>query len=106
MAGEIIVFVTCPSQDAVRIATQIVESKLAACVNVLPEIQSIYRWQGEVCRDTETLLLIKSNREIWDRLEKRLRELHSYDVPEMICVPIENGHGPYLEWLNAQVDDS
>lgn len=103
MADEVVVMVTCPASEAVYLSTQLVEDKLAACVNILPEVQSVYRWKGEVCRETETLLLIKTNRKMWDELERRLRELHSYEVPEIICVPIEEGHQPYLDWLNSEL---
>jgi periplasmic divalent cation tolerance protein len=103
VSEEILVFTTCQAKDAVLLATQLVDDKLAACVNILPEIQAVYRWKGEICRETETLLLIKSSRKIWKELEKRLRELHSYEVPEIICVPIEEGYQPYLDWLNSQL---
>ena len=98
-----IVLVTCPPQEADRLASDLVTEKLAACVNVIPAISSTYRWQGAVTTDTESLLIIKSHKAFWERLERRIKELHSYDVPEMLCFPIESGHTPYLKWLNGQL---
>jgi periplasmic divalent cation tolerance protein len=103
MPQEVVVWVTCPAAKAEAIASGLVEEGLAACVNILPGITSIFRWQGKICRDQETLLFIKTNRNLWDRLEKRIRELHSYEVPEIICLPIDGGHQPYLDWLNSSI---
>jgi periplasmic divalent cation tolerance protein len=106
MPGEVVIFVTCPASESERIATQLVEDKLVACVNIVPGVTSVYRWQGEICRDQESILIIKSNKNLWDKLEPRIRELHTYDVPEIICIPIELGHKPYLDWLNCQLGDA
>ncbi|MBS2000852.1 MAG: divalent-cation tolerance protein CutA [Candidatus Obscuribacterales bacterium] len=103
MPGEIIVLVTCQPDDASKLATDLVSERLAACVNVLPGVTSIYRWQDKVEKDSETLLLIKSHRDLFNRLEARIKELHKYDVPEILSLPIEAGHGPYMNWLNAQL---
>jgi periplasmic divalent cation tolerance protein len=104
MSGEIIVLVTSPQQDlSEAIAHHLVEEGLAACVNVVPGITSIYKWQNEVQKETEQLLVIKSHERLWESLEKRIKELHSYDVPEIVSVPLQNGFQPYLEWMNANL---
>ncbi len=104
MAGEIIVLVTCKPDDANKLASDLVTEKLAACVNVVKEVVSTYRFQDEVTSDTESLLIIKTHKDLWSRLEARIKELHTYDVPEIVSLPIEAGHPPYLNWLNAQLD--
>lgn len=103
MAKELVIFVTCPPSAAETIALPLVDEGLAACVNIVPAITSLFRWQGQICREQEMLLVIKSTENLWSLLEKRIRELHSYEIPEIICVPIEKGHKPYLDWLNSQV---
>jgi len=100
MSDELIVLVTVPGRaDGERIAEAVVGEQLAACVNILGPIRSIYRWQGEICRDDEHLLLIKSTRARYTDLETRIKALHSYDVPEVIALPIERGSAEYLNWL-------
>jgi|ERR1700723_3012360 len=106
MSGEIVVLVTTPDADAERIANILVDERLAACVNFVCHMVSIYRWQDKLCREEEVLLIIKSNRSKWEALEERIKTLHPYEVPEIIAVPIELAHKPYLEWLNAQLKDS
>ena len=106
MSDELIVFVTVPSrEDGERIAEPLVGEQLAACVNILGPIRSIYRWQGEICRDDEHLLLIKTTRARYAALESRVKELHSYDVPEVVAVPIEMGSAAYLEWVRNTTAD-
>lgn len=103
MSGELVAFVTCPPDKAEGIATSIVESRLAACVNIVPGITSVYTWEGAVNKDSETLLIIKTNRSSYDAFETKIKELHPYDVPEIICVPIELGSKAYLSWLNQSI---
>jgi periplasmic divalent cation tolerance protein len=104
MSEELIVFVTVAARaDGERIAEAVVGEQLAACVNIVGPIRSIYRWQGETCRDDEHLLLIKTTRARYAALETRLKALHGYDVPEVVAVPIERGSAEYLEWLRASV---
>ncbi len=91
------------AEEADTLARALVEEDLAACVNVVGGIRSVYRWQGEVCSDAEVLLIAKSTRAAFARLEARVRELHSYDVPEVIALPIEEGSSAYLDWLRQQV---
>lgn len=99
----ITVFVTCPdSGTAESIARAVVAEGLAACANLLPGMRSIYRWQGAVEEATEVVLLLKSRRDLFDRLERRIRDLHPYDVPCIVAWPIIAGHKPYLEWLTAE----
>jgi periplasmic divalent cation tolerance protein len=91
------------AEDAERIARALVEQSLAACVNVVPGVVSTYRWKGEVQRDAELLLVIKTRADRFAALEHALRALHPYEVPEAIALPIVAGHGPYLAWLDAAV---
>jgi periplasmic divalent cation tolerance protein len=93
---------TFPSPDkAAEIARVLVEEQLAACVNLVPAVRSIYRWQGQVSDDAETLAIIKTTRERFEALRARLVELHPYEVPELIALAIEAGHAPYLDWVSA-----
>jgi len=103
VTAAVVVLSTAGTRDeAERLATALVEERLAACVNLVPEITSIYRWQGEVERAGEVLMVIKTRRALASRLIARLRELHSYDVPEAIVLPIAAGARPYLAWLLAE----
>jgi periplasmic divalent cation tolerance protein len=86
--------------DAERIATVLVERGLAACVNVVPGVTSIYRWKGAVERGPELLLVIKTRADRFEALREALVSLHPYDVPELIALPVEAGHPPYLAWLD------
>jgi periplasmic divalent cation tolerance protein len=102
MSEELVVLVTVPSREqGEAIAGAIVGEALAACVNVVGPIRSIYRWQGEVCRDDEHLLIVKTTAARYDALEARVRAIHPYELPEVIALPIERGSAPYLEWLRA-----
>jgi periplasmic divalent cation tolerance protein len=87
------------SQEAEKIATALVERRLAACVNIIPQIQSVYRWQGNVERATEWLLIIKSRAAAFESVRDAIREIHSYELPECIMVEIESGSKPYLDWI-------
>lgn len=86
-------------QDALRVGSAVVEARLAACVNVLPGIRSIYRWKGEVQHADEVLVLIKTTQNGFPALRDRLRELHSYDTPEIIALPVVDGLANYLGWV-------
>jgi periplasmic divalent cation tolerance protein len=102
--SEILVLTTADSLDlALRIASALVEQKEAACVNIVPGIRSIYRWEGKVCDDAELLLLIKSSDDRFEAVRSRIRQLHTYEVPEVISLPIVAGDQSYLRWLNEQV---
>ncbi len=96
----LLLITNCPDETlANAIAQAIVEEKLAACVNLLPRVQSVYRWQGAVESASEIPLLIKTTGERYAALEARIRELHPYTVPEIIAVPISHGLPAYLNWL-------
>jgi periplasmic divalent cation tolerance protein len=102
MSEELVVLVTVPSRErGEEIAEVLVGDCLAACVNVIGPIRSIYRWQGEICRDDEHLLIVKTTRARYADLEARVREIHSYEIPEVIALPIERGSQAYLDWLRA-----
>lgn len=95
------VLTACPNASAARrMATRLVDERLAACINIVPKVESIYRWQGKIERAREWLLVIKSRRRDYPRLESRLRELHPYELPEIVAVPIARGLSTYLSWIN------
>ena len=100
-----VVIVTASSQqEAEAIAKNLVESKLAACVNIFP-IQSIYTWQQQVHNEPEFQLFIKTQRRLFDTLEAKIRELHSYEVPEIIAIPILAASQPYLNWISENTNN-
>lgn len=105
MTDKIVVLVTCASApEARKIARALVERRLAACGNLVrTPVESIYRWKGKVERAQEVLLLIKSSRKHFRALEAQVKRLHSYDVPEIIVLPIAAGSGEYLEWIAESV---
>jgi periplasmic divalent cation tolerance protein len=101
-----VVLVTAPDEaKASQLARTLVEERLAACVNCLP-LRSVYRWEGAVQEDAEVLLLIKTLASGFERLRSRVLSLHPYQCPEVVLLPIERGHPPYLEWLRGSVDRS
>ncbi len=103
----LLAFCTCPNEVvAEAIADTLVGEKLAACVNLLPGIRSIYAWQGEIQRDAEVMLLIKTSTARFVALTHRLPELHPYDLPEIIAIPVSHGLPPYLEWVLACTSDA
>ena len=104
MSERVVVPCTVGSaEDAERLARALVERRLAACVNVLPGVRSFYRWKGKVASDGEWLLVMKTTAARFEALREALVEMHPYDVPEVIELPIERGHAPYLEWIDASV---
>jgi periplasmic divalent cation tolerance protein len=101
---EEVVLITAPNQEVAKtIARALVEERLAACVNLVPGLTSIYRWQGEVVEDQEVLLIVKTTTFAFPRLKERVLALHPYTVPEIIALPIAEGHGAYLSWLQENV---
>ena len=104
--NAIVIFITTPNrEDAQSLARVLVEQRLAACVQILPEIVSIYRWQNQVQQETEVLLLIKTVREKFAALETVVRANHSYEVPEILAVPAAEISQPYLKWLIENIAD-
>ncbi len=100
MSAPIVVFVTCGSEEeALKIANALVESRLAACANLVAPIRSIYRWEGKIWDEKEWLLIIKTEKHRFEELEKRVKSLHSYSVPEIISLPIVEGSSAYLNWI-------
>ncbi len=107
MTDKRVVLSTAGSEDEARkIAHHLVERHLAACVNIVPRIESIYRWQGKVESSQEWLLLIKTTAAQFDAVRDAIGELHSYDVPECIALRVEGGSEEYLQWLGNSVDSS
>ncbi|MGA1984899.1 MAG: divalent-cation tolerance protein CutA [Candidatus Sulfotelmatobacter sp.] len=104
MTDKRIVLSTAGSEDEARnIARQLVERQLAACVNIVPQIESIYRWQGKMESSREWLLLIKTTAERFPAVRDAIRELHSYELPECIAVNVEDGAADYLDWLASSL---
>ena len=104
-SDAIVVFMTAANgEEATRLADMLVGAHLAACVQILPEMESVYRWQGKIERQSEVLLLAKTTRAKFDDLEREVRALHSYDTPEIIAVPVITGSAPYLDWLEQATD--
>src|ERR1044072_3758148 len=98
----IVVFMTAANgEEATRLAEMLVGANLAACVQILPEMESVYRWQGKIERQAEVLLIAKTTRAKFAELEREVRALHSYDTPEIVAVPVVMGSGPYLHWLRC-----
>lgn len=98
--SPLIILCTCPDlATAERIAKTVVDERLAACINIVPGLTSIYRWEGHIQRDTELLLLIKTRQEVYPLLEARIRELHPYQIAEIIALPIQTGSAAYLDWI-------
>ena len=99
----LVVFSTFPNPDkAAEVARTLVSEGLAACANLVGPVRSIYRWKGEICDDTETLAVIKTTSERFDAMKDRLVALHPYEVAEVIALPVENGHAPYLDWVLSE----
>lgn len=104
MTDKIVVLSTCGSaEEGAAIARALVEKKLAACVNVMPAVRSFYRWKGAIEDEQESLLVIKSSRALFNQLRAEIERLHSYEVPEVVAVPIVDGSEGYLEWLDREL---
>ena len=99
----VVIMTAANAEEAERIAEALVGARLAACVQVLPEIRSVYRWKGEVARDTEVLLLAKTIRARFEKLEQAVRAIHSYETPEIVALPVTSASEPYLNWLVSEV---
>lgn len=105
MEDKVVVLITAPSEDAGQdIARTLLEQKLAACVNIVSPIASIYTWEGELCSDEEVLLVIKSTRVAFEQLAAAVQNVHPYDVPEIIALPVLAGTQDYLNWIDEVVE--
>lgn len=104
MTDAMVVLCACPNhQDALQIGSALVQERLAACVNLLPAIQSIYRWKGELEQSDEFLLLIKTTGPRFEALRDRLKALHPYETPEIVALPVADASGDYLAWIREEV---
>jgi periplasmic divalent cation tolerance protein len=102
----LVVFVTIGNaQAAAELARTLVGERLAACGNIIPSMRSIYRWQGEVHDEGEAMLVLKTTAALFDRLKERILALHTYEVPEVIGLPIVAGHEPYLDWIDTNTGE-
>jgi periplasmic divalent cation tolerance protein len=105
MAGVLEVHTTFASEgDAIAVARALVSERLAACAQVVPGVTSIYRWEGMLRHDEEVLLLLKTTLESWPALRDRLAELHPYDTPEIIALPVEHGGFSYISWVKENTE--
>jgi periplasmic divalent cation tolerance protein len=102
-SASIVLSTAASPEEARRISRELVERRLAACVSHLPGLTSVYRWQGAIEETSEVLLLIKTSADKLPAIESALRELHSYEVPEFLVLPVASGSQPYLDWLFASV---
>ena len=103
--SPIAVFITAPTkEEASRLAEMLVQGRFAACVQILPPMESIYRWQGQIERQEEILLVAKTVNSKFAELEREVRKLHSYETPEIVAVPLTLVSEPYRQWLNLSVD--
>ena len=107
MTDKIVVLSACSTEEeGRRIARKLVEMRLAACVNVTPRVRSFYRWKGEIAEADECLLVIKSSRALFDSLRTELEKAHSYEVPEVVALPVVAGAPNYLNWLAGELNSS
>ncbi len=99
-----VAFITCPNEESAnKLADLLIANHLAACVNIVPGLTSVYRWQGEVCRDSELLLIVKTRKERRAAIASLLEESHPYSEPELIFLPITSGSQGYLDWVSKHV---
>ena|ERR1035438_3435971 len=104
MTDKIVVLCSCAgAEEAHRISDALIEMRLAACVTILPKVQSVYRWQGVIERSEEFLLIIKSSVECFENLRTVIARLHSYEVPEVLALPIVEGAAAYLQWMSQEL---
>ncbi len=103
--NNVVVLITAPSEEeAAEIASALVEERLAACANIVREIRSVFRWEGKIKDESEALIVAKTREALFEDLEKRVREIHSYSVPEVIAIPIVKGSEAYLSWLMEETE--
>lgn len=102
MKTKLIYVTTASSDEAVRIAETVVTERLAACANILDGVTSLFHWEGKLCRENEAVLILKTTEEKTDALTARIKELHSYECPCIVVLPIEGGNPAFLEWLHSE----
>jgi len=108
MSEKIVVFTTAGSDEqAEKIASTLVEMKLAACVNIIPAVHSIYRWKDKIWKDTEKLLIIKTSSHLFEQVRRKIKQIHTYELPEIIALPIKTGDEAVLKWIeDSTVNES
>ena len=105
MTDKILIFSTCPSaEEAEKVARGLVEKQLAACVTLIPGARSIYRWKGAVEETSEFVLIVKSRRDLFARLMEELAGMHSYEVPEILALPVVEGAPAYIDWIDKELE--
>jgi len=103
MPNHIVIYITTGSlSEAKKIGRTLVEEKLVACSNIISPIRSIYSWQGKICDDKEVLMILKTRKKLFKQIVKRVEKLHSYEVPEIIAMPIVEGSNQYLSWIDEE----
>ena len=106
MTSARVAFVTCPDEEcALKLGRSLVEKRLAACVNVVQGVRSIYRWEDQVQQDSEVLLVVKTRADRVAALTETVQKEHPYDVPEVIVLPVEEGSKPYLDWIDESLGE-
>lgn len=106
MSDVVAGLVTGPDREQlVRLGRALVDERLIACLNVVDRVTSVYRWEGEVCEEAEALGILKTTAARSDAVERRIRELHPYDVPEVLFIPVAAGSEPYMDWVSEQVGE-
>ena len=103
-AGNIVVLITTATEEAHRIAELLVKQRKAACVNIVPEVNSLFCWQGKLDSARECLLIVKTKASMFPKVVETVKEVHSYEVPEIIALPIIDGNEDYLKWLETTVE--
>ncbi len=104
VTDKIVVITTCNSQEqGAQLARHLIEHRLAACVNILPGARSFYRWKGEIEQAEEVVLIIKSRQDVLEKLRDAIAHLHSYEIPEVIALPVVAGSDAYLNWLDGEI---
>jgi len=106
MTNIVVLMTTAKKREAQKIAQNLLDRRLIACANIYGPVESHFRWQNKIEKAEEFLILMKSNQKLFAKLAKAVREMHSYEVPEILALPIVEGFQPYLEWLNASLADS
>ena len=97
--------VNCTARDkkeAIEIAEKLVKKRLVACCNIVPSVTSLYEWDGKLCEEKEVLMIMKTETELFEAIETEVKKMHSYNVPELICIPITGGSRRYLDWVDEQ----